>query len=239
LEKAPQRSGQKSWPRVQFVYFLIAAFNLVAIFCGLYLSHLVIGVYQDNVSESAFFDRQLSASWVIADSAADAQSEYVKVLSTKAPAQAQSMFKSKSYEFRQEISRLRAQIPLHTDEKPANKALALLRRMDTAMTEIEKHAARIDLLVDAGDMESAQAAVTRIVERYSSLRFSIKDLNQLIGRIKLNAVEEANRTVTKLRNYEFYIGVLMAVVICAVAFYGQFMGRLLKRKFVELEKAHN
>ena len=69
---------------MQFVYFLIAAFNLIAIFCGLYLSHLVIGVYQASVNESAFFDRQLASSWIIADSAADAQSEYVKVLSTKA-----------------------------------------------------------------------------------------------------------------------------------------------------------
>ena len=109
---ATLQNGQNSWPRVQFVYFLIAAFNLVAIFCGLYLSHLVIGVYQANVTESAFFDRQLASSWIIADSAADAQSEYVKVLSTKAPAQAQSMFKSKTYEFRQEINRLRAQLPL-------------------------------------------------------------------------------------------------------------------------------
>ncbi len=109
---ATHQNGQNSWPRVQFVYFLIAAFNLVAIFCGLYLSHLVIGVYQANVTESAFFDRQLASSWIIADSAADAQSEYVKVLSTKAPAQAQSMFKSKTYEFRQEVNRLRAQLPL-------------------------------------------------------------------------------------------------------------------------------
>jgi len=239
LGTATLPNGQNSWPRVQFVYFLIAAFNLIAIFCGLYLSHLVIGVYQANVTESAFFDRQLASSWVIADSAADAQSEYVKVLSTKAPLQAQSMFKSKSYEFRQEVNRLRIQLPQHTDEKPAKKALALLRHMDAAMTEIEKHAERINLLVEAGDNEAAQAAVTRIVERYSSLRFSIKDLNQLIGRMKLNAVEDANKTVTKLRNYEFYIGVLMAFVICAVAFYGQFMGRLLKRKFIELEKAHN
>ena len=53
------------------------------------------------------------------------------------------------------------------------------------------------------------------------------------------AAEDANATVTKLRNYEFYIGVLMALVICTVAFYGQFMGRLLKRKFVELEKTHS
>ena len=239
MGKATEEGGQNSWPRIQLVYFLIAAFNLVAIFCGLYLSHLVIGVYQASVNESLFFDRQLTSSWVIADAAADAQSEYVKVLNTKALEQAQSMFKSKTYEFRQEINRLRAQLPLHFDEKPAKKALALLRQMDTAMTEIEKLADNVAFLINAGDSAGAQSAVTRIVERYASLRFNIKDLNQLIGRVKLKAADDAAATVTRLRNYEFYIGVLMALVICAVAFYGQFMGRLLKRKFVELEKTNN
>ena len=239
MGKATQKKGQNSWPRVQFVYFLIAAFNLVAIFCGLYLSHLVIGVYQASVSESAFFDRQLTSSWVIADAASDAQSGFVTALNVKTLGQAQSIFKSKTYEFRQEINRLRAQLPLHFEELPAKRALALLRQMDTTMSEIEKLADKVVFLINTGDGAAAQAAVTRIVERYSSLRYNIKDLNQLVGRVKLKAADDAAATVTKLRNYEFYIGVLMAFVICTVAFYGQFMGRLLKRKFIELEKAHN
>ena len=167
MGKAILKDGQNSWPRVQFVYFLIAAFNLVAIFCGLYLSHLVIGVYQVNVNESLFFDRQLTSSWVIADAASDAQSEFVKVLNTKALGQAQSMFKSKTYEFRQEINRLRAQLPLHFDEKPAKKALALLRQMDTTMTEIERLADKVAISINANDSTGAQMAVTRIVERYA------------------------------------------------------------------------
>jgi signal transduction histidine kinase len=238
LGKAILKDGQNSWPRVQFVYFLIAAFNLVAIFCGLYLSHLVIGVYQVNVNESLFFDRQLTSSWVVADAASDAQSGFVKVLNTKALGQAQSIFKSKTYEFRQEINRLRAQLPLHFDEKPAAKALVLLRQMDTTMTEIERLADKVALSISANDSTGAQMAVTRIVERYDSLRYKIRDVNQLIGRVKLKASEDAAATVTRLRNYEFYIGVLMALVICAVSFYGHFMGRLLKRKFVELERAN-
>ena len=55
LGKATLQNGRNTWPRMQFVYFLIAAFNLVAIFCGLYLSHLVIGVYQASVNESPVF----------------------------------------------------------------------------------------------------------------------------------------------------------------------------------------
>ena len=232
------QNGQNSWPRVQFVYFLIAAFNLVAIFCGLYLSHKVIGVYQANIEESSYFDRHLASSWTISDAAADAQSAYVKVLSTKSPGNTATIFKSKTYEFRQEISRLRAQLPQHIDEKPAKRALSLLRQLDSVMTEIEKQADGVSALVVAGDTAGAQTAVTRVVERYDSLRFIIKDLNQLIGRLKLKAANDANATIAKLRNYEFFIGALMALVICAVAGYVHFMGRLLKRKFTELEKTN-
>ena len=239
MGKATLENGRNTWPTMQFVYFLIAAFNLVTIFCGLYLSHLVIGVYQSNVNESLFFDRQLSSSWAIADAASDAQSGFLQGLDTMALAQAQSIFKSKTFEFRQEINRLRTQLPVHFDEKPANRALALMRLMDATMTEIEKLADKAAISINTGDNSGAQTAVTRIVERYSSLRYNIRDLNQLIGRVKLKIADDAASTVTRLRNYEFYIGVLMALVICTVAFYGQFMGRLLKRKFVELEKAHS
>jgi signal transduction histidine kinase len=238
LGKATLKGGQTSWPRLQFVYFIIAAFNLVAIFCGLYLSHRVIGVYQANVAESTNFDHQLASSWIIADAAADAQSEYVKVLNTRALEHAQSMFRTKTYEFRQEVNRLRREVPLHFDEKPAAKALALLRQMDAAMTNIETLAAKVAYFISAGDGAEAQREATHIVERYASLRQNVKDLNQLIGRVKLSAADNANATVSTLRNYEFYIGVLMAMVICAVAIYGHFMGQLLKRKFVELEKTH-
>jgi signal transduction histidine kinase len=239
LGKAALQNGQNSWPRLQFVYFFIAAFNLVAIFCGLYLSHLVIGVYQASVKESLFFDRQLTSSWVIADAASDAQSGFVKVVNTKALAQAQTTFRSKTYEFRQEVNRLRSQLPLHFDEKPAKKALALLRRMDATMTEIERLVDKVALSINTNDSAGAQTEVTRIVARYDSLRYNIRDLNQLIGRVKLKASDDAAASITRLRSYEFYIGVLMALVICTVAFYGQFMGRLLKRKFVELEKTHS
>ena len=239
MGKATLQNGQTSWPRVQFVYFLIAAFNLVAIFCGLYLSHLVIGVYQESVRESSIFDRQLASSWIIADAAAEAQSEYVKVLDTKALDQARSMFKTKSYEFHKEVIRLQGQIAQSFEEKPGLRAATLLRQMDTAMIEMEKLAAKVTFSNYPGDTVVSENAVARIVERYESLRYNIKDLNQLIGRVKLNAAEEAKATTSRLRNYEFYIGILMAMVICAVAFYGQFMGRLLKRKFVELEKTHS
>jgi signal transduction histidine kinase len=238
LGKAILQNGQNSWPKVQFVHFLITAFNLTAIFCSLYLSYLLIDVYRTNVNKSLFFDRQLVTAWNVADSAADAQAEYIRVLDTMAPEQAQQVFSSKVVEFRQEINRLRLQIPLQFGAKTTKRALGLMRQMDATMTGIEKLTRDVVISINAGDTIGTQRAVTRIVERYAALRYNIKDLYQLISLVKLKAAEDTAANIIKLSKYGFYIGVLMAMVICTIALCGQFMGRLLKRKFVELKKAH-
>jgi len=224
---------------VHFVHFLITAFNLAAIFSSLYLSNLLIDVYRTNVNASLFFDRQLATAWIIADSAADAQAEYIRVLDTKASEQAQQVFSSKVVEFRTEINRLRSGMPAQFGVMPTKRALRLMRQMDTTMIDIEKLTRNVATAVNAGDTIGTQRAVTRIVERYASLRYNIKDLYQLISLVKMKAAENTNAYIVKLNKYGFYIGLLMAMVICTIALSGQFMGRLLKRKFIELEKAHN
>ena len=57
-----------------------------------------------------------------------------------------------------------------------------MRQMDAIMTEIEKLANKIALQSIQTIARGLKRIVTRIVERFSSLRYNIKDLNQLIGR---------------------------------------------------------
>ncbi len=236
LGRASSDSGQKSWPKVHLIYFLIAAFNLAAILAGLYLNHLVIDVYQKNVADTEVFDRQMAASWTISDTAVYAQSEYIKVLSKKTLNQAESMFKSKAYEFKQETGLLRKQILRNFEEKSANRAIGLLQQMDIAMDAMEGHAKSVASNLESDDNAGAQIALAKMVERYSALRFNAINLNQLIARVKLKAVADAVETVAQLRRYELYTGAFAVFVICSIALYGHYMGRLLKRKFSELEK---
>ncbi len=238
LGKAAGNLDQKTWPKMQTLYFFIAACNLVATICGLYLSHLVINVYDASVAENRIFDRQMAASWVIADTAADAESEYINVLDTKATNQAQSMFKTKAYEFHQAINQLRQEIPLHFGEAPAKHANNILRQMDLVMIDMERNSQTVNQNIIAGDLVAAHLTVSKMVDRYNVLRFYTIDLIQLISRVKLKAASDASAVATKLRGYEFYIGVLMALVICGGACYGHFLGRVLRNKLAELEKTN-
>jgi signal transduction histidine kinase len=238
LGKANRNFGQKSWPRIHLFYFLIAALNLAAILGGLYLNRLLIDVHRRSVEQTAVFDRQMADSWAISDAAAKAQEEYIRVLDTKALDHAIPMFNSKSFEFGQAVNRLRMQIPNNFEEKPAKRALSILLQMDSAMATMKKQADEIASLLITGDEAATRAALIKMVDRYSSLRFNAIDLNQLIGRVKLKALNDVDKTLSSLRTFEFYISGVLALIICGLAYYGFFMGRLLKRKFSELAKAH-
>jgi signal transduction histidine kinase len=238
LGKAAGNLDHKTWPKMQTLYFFIAACNLTATVCGLYLSHLVINVYNSSVAENTIFDRQMATSWVIADTAADAESEYIKVLDTKATDQAQSMFKTKAYEFRQAINRLRQEIPAHFDDGPTKRANYILRQMDLAMIDMERFSLTVSDNIQKGDLVNAHLAVSKMVDRYNALRFSTIDLIQLISRVKLKAAGDASAVAARLRSYEYYVGVLMALVIFGGAYYGHYMGRVLRNKFAELERTN-
>ena len=238
LGEAAGTLDQKTWPKIKGLYFLIAAFNLVAIVCGLYLSHLVLNVYRMNVAENSLFDRQMATAWIIADTAADAQDEYVKVIHTRATGQAQSMFRSKTYEFRQAVNLLRQEVPKHFEEATAKRANAILRQMDLVMIDMERLSQSIATNLVNGDEAAAYAAVSKMVDRYSVLRFNTIDLIQLIGRVKLKSSSEATKIAAQLRRYELYVGILMALVLCIGACYGHYMGRVLNNKFLELERTN-
>jgi signal transduction histidine kinase len=230
--------GQKTWSKMQYLYFLIAACNLLATAFCLYLSHRVISVYQSSVAETAAFDRQMSISWTIADTAVTAQSEFIKALDTKPVGQAQSIFKSKVGAFRHAMELLTSEISGHFSEIPAQDATRLLGQISAAMTDMENLAQSLTPEGGAGDDPAARQVVSKMTERYVSMRLKIENLIALIEKVRLASTQETGATAANLRNSEFYIGLLMALIVCSGAFYGQFMGRLLKRKFDELEKSN-
>src|SRR5262245_22437151 len=112
----------KPWPKVHLVYFLLAAFDLVAILGGLFLSHQVIRVFERNVQDYAALDRLMASSWILVDTAADAQAAAADALTTRNSNLARVTFTSKVYELRQEAGRLRGQIDRVLPQRAAKRA---------------------------------------------------------------------------------------------------------------------
>ena len=230
--------GQKTWSKMQVLYFLIAIANLAATLCGLYLGHLLISVHHKSVAETAIFDQQLKAAFVIIDAASDTQSVYVRSLDSNVYDQAQAMLKSKAIGYHEGSALIRAHIPTYYDADSAKKGVALLDDMDSSMAELEKFSKDISQQSSQGKDTEAHATASKLVEGYSALKLKIDELAELIESVKAKSAAAISARVDMLRTYEFYIVAFLAFVILCGAIYGFSIGRLLKRKFVEMERTN-
>jgi signal transduction histidine kinase len=230
--------GQTAWPKMQLLYFFIAAGNLLATVCGLYLGHLLITVHQSSVAETAVFDQQLKASFVIFDAASDTQAIYMRSLETGRYDQAQSMLKSKVESYNQSSAMIRQQIPAYYDAVSAKKGITLLGEMDSATAELEKFSHDLSGQASQGQNQVAHATAAKMVDRFNDLKLKIDQLTELIEGVKNGASSGISATIDELRRYELYTAIFMALVISCGAYYGHFMGQMMKRKFAEMEKAN-
>jgi signal transduction histidine kinase len=230
--------GQKTWSKMQVLYFLIAFANLAATLCGLYLGHLLISIHQKSVAQTEIFDQQLKASFVIIDAASDTQAVYARSLDSNVYDQAQAMLESKAIGYHEGSALIRAQIPTLYDAESGQKGVALLDAMDSTMAGLEKFSKDISLLSSQGKNEDAHATANNLVEGYSALKLKIDELTELIESVKMKSAAAVSARVNVLRTYEFYIGAFLALVILCGAIYGYSMGRILKRKFAEMERTN-
>ena len=70
------------------------------------------------------------------------------------------------------------------------------------------------------------------------MRNAIGDLNQLVAMVKVSNVDQSKALVEGWRKYEYLIGGMIAIIVCCVAAYGLWVGRLMKQKYNELETSN-
>lgn len=230
---------KRPWPRIHLVYFLLAGFDLIAILGGLFLSHQVIRVSERNVQDYAALDRVMASSWVLVDTAADAQAAAADAIITGDATLATMTFKGKLLELRQEAARLQSQIQLVLPERASRRAMLMMAQIGSASADMERTALDITQKIVERDPGGAIKETSALQARYQNLRNAVGDLNQLVAMVKISNVDQSHALVEQWRRYEYLIAALIAVIVCCVTAYGMWVGRLMKQKYRELEQAND
>lgn len=232
------KAWKKPWPKVHLVYFFLAAFDLIAVVGGLFLTHQVIAVFRSNVEANAEWDGRLMAAWTMMETSMDANATVLSALEAAATGGAQVQFRSKLVEFRRETQHFRSYVDSRFPEGAARRAKAILARIDLIIASIETEGQRVFDLLAENAREEAVDAASQMQRRQTNLRFQIKDLNRLVGMVKLGRSEHNTQVVAELRRYEYAIGGAIALMVCGIALYGHWIGHLMRRKYEEVQAAH-
>jgi signal transduction histidine kinase len=230
---------RKPWPKVHLIYFLLAAFDLLAVGGGLYLSHRLIQVFEANTAANAEWDARFNSSWTLVDTAADANRALIGAFENGNIALASRQFRTKVYEFRQELAAFSKYVDGRFPPGLVKRTNTLLLKLGTLMASMEAEGQAIIGQFNSGDRDAAVKALAAMQTRYGNLRFLVNDLNRLVSLVKTAHADENKATVEKLRVYEYVIGGMIVLMVCCVVVYGHWIGRLMKSKYHELEASND
>ena len=231
--------ARKPWPKVHLIYFLLAAFDLIAVGGGLYLSHRLIEVLETNAAANAEWDSRFNSSWTLVDTAADANRALISAMDTGNIDIAFGQFKTKAVEFRHELAAFNSYVDKGFPERLVKRASTLLAKMGGVMSSMEKEAQKVVYQFRAGDKETAVRSMAAMQTKYGNLRFMVNDLNRMISMVKTARAESSKAIVERLRFFEYVIGGMIVLMVGCVVAYGHWIGRIMKSKYRELETSND
>lgn len=215
-------SGTRSVPKLQFIYFLITISGIVATLCGLYLSHLAIDVFQKSFYNAPVYELEALGTRLMQDSAADTLGE----LLTAAPSAPKVEAHAKKFSgVRRNVEQL---LPKYFTPAQQQEVKQQLLRMQAAM----------DALSHMATTSASGANLAEVNRLFVDVRASADKIDALVASMRAASIEGQKAAVAGLKNYEYVVGGLLVLVMCAGAYYGLFIGKVMKRKFEEIEKAN-
>ncbi len=221
-------SGKRSVPKLQFIYFLITISGIVATLCGLYLSHLAIEVFQKSFYHAPVYELESLGTRKMLNDASQA----VSILISSEAGEAAVQLKQKVQAPMQAFTAAREQVtklaPKYFGGEEQQKVIAMLQSMDRCMSQI---------VALAGNWQ-AGSGPRDATALFQKLQAEANQIDVLVTALRASAIEKEKAAVKSLRNYEYVVGGLILLVMSSGGYYGFFIGKVMKRKFEELEKAH-
>ena len=233
-----QRRRTTAWPKVHIIYFMLAAFDLLAVGGGLYLSHQLSNIFEESVATNDEWNRRFTAIWSLGDlgSAVAAPASNVFVSKNVSLERANLDRAAKIMEARIELARteIMANIPTELADRP----LRTLTNIDQALSTLVANGRRALVDFHRGDMVHAAQSLALMDKGSAMVKSRSKNAAEAIRDLQAEYASGYLAQVQNLKRYEFFIGGGILFMVCCVVFYGHWVGSLMKRKYQELERAN-
>lgn len=226
------------WPKIHLIYFFLAAFDLIAVAGGLYLGHRVIDIFTRTVEMDSQWERRSTEARKLVDIAADANEIGISVFDTGKFKEVRVAFTSEVTSFNTLLNAMRQDIEQNLNAQMAERPLRLLADASNAMRQLDRNAKTMSDQLRNGYVSRANFTLVAMQREYRKLRKTVEELHGLFADVKRANFAANEHNVAQVAKYEYVIGGMIVIMVLCVAAYGHFIGRLIKRKYMELQKAN-
>ena len=222
-----------SRPKWHLIYYLLAAFDLATISGSLFLNHEIMGVYSNSVD--------VNKEW------AEIQEHFIHLgrHASAVNAPGNDVFDSRDVEtelarrnqalgeFDEHMSALRAEVLEKgntTETAPLHESV---EEIETAMSAMISESDLIFSYFRDNKTEEAGHRMATMDRKYARVTESVANASSFVRGLQSKYFDEQIAVAASLRKFEYLIGGFIALMVCAVAFYGHMIARKMKQVQVE------
>ncbi len=233
-----QQRKSTAWPKVHIIYFMLAAFDLLAVGGGLYLSHRLSGIFEESVATNEEWNRRFTAVWSLGDLASAITAPGSNVFVSKNVAAEKENLNRATKTMEARIEAARTEISANIPAELADRPLRTLINVDQALSTLVANGRRALADFERGDMVNAAQSLALMDKGYAMVKSRTKNAAEAVRDLQSDYANGYLAQVKALKRYEFIIGGGILFMVCCVVFYGHWVGNLMKRKYQELEQAN-
>jgi signal transduction histidine kinase len=226
------------WPKVHLIYFLLAAFDLVAVFGGLYLSHRLSSIFEQNVAVNEEWSRRFQDVWNLGDAVSAVGEPGNNIFESGNPDLERHKLNAAYGEFNAQLAAIRQEVMTNTEASIASRPVGAMRSLTDIVVAMVNQSREAIALYESGQYREAGAAIGALNRKQTAAREKLEEAVATVQALQRRFSGEHYASVLSLKNFEYLIGVGIVFMVCCVVIYGHGIGRLIRRKYGELESAN-
>lgn len=228
----------KNW---HYLYFVLAAFDLVAICISLLSSHNNLNKYEHAIEYTNSKIKIIALVGEVFESAQQVNAPGNDVFDSKNPAKERLRFVNAKEGYDRKLLELQllvnsnALIARENDDSASlsTKALEDVKLSMSAMIEV---AAEIFDFFKKKEAEKAGALMAEMDRRYAKLNHAIDTLRGIQTNQIANKLDEHRKTLSASKQLELYFGVLILLAVFGIAIFGKHLGRFVRNAAIGAQK---
>jgi signal transduction histidine kinase len=223
-------------PKWHYLYFVLAALDLIAVCAGLYLSHSIMSIYERSVAANQTWAERVFAYSQLGELAAAVNAPGNDVFDSREVDLENARMQAAKAVFDARLADLREE--LKTNLTPA-EAAPLVGRVDNVGVAMEAMLAEARLIFSyfrAGQPERAGERMATMDRRYATVNSALAELRHSVAIVQQKNFEQQTAAASRQRDYEYLIGGLILLMVAGATFYGHRMARQIQSDFAEKER---
>jgi PAS domain S-box-containing protein len=226
-------------PKWRYVYFLLAAFDVVTVSAGLYLNHRIMGIYLQSVEVNRVWAERVAAYSHLGELAGEVDAPGNDVFDTRDVPKEFVRMGAAVKAFDLDLEKQRLELLANLDPVSAAPLLALLDAISVAKTQMTGEATRIFDYFLEGRPDLAGQRMATMDHKYASLNEALLELRRAVGAIQQQNFAKQTAAAAELQRYEYGIGVSIFLMVLGATFYGHKIAQQMQSDADERERHVN